>query len=274
MATNIGELPVREDVIVTIAGTVAAIREDEFLLQDSTGQIWVEPQSGSGNGLNLNIGDQVTVVGDRDDLEDFDAVSITLTNAAVNPQVISPNSPPTQSTISPGMTPTTNVSINGVQNIGGLPVREDVIVTIAGQVAAVREDEFLLQDSTGQIWVEPQAGSWTGLNLNIGDQVTVVGDRDDLEDFDAVSITLTNAAVNPQVISPNSPPTQSTISPGMTPTTNVSINGVQNIGGLPVREDVIVTIAGKWLLFGKMNFYCKIVRDKFGWNPRRAVGLG
>ncbi len=155
----------------------------------------MEPQAGSWTGLNLNIGDQVTVVGDRDDLEDFDAVSITLTNAAVNPQVISPNSPPTQSTISPGMTPTTNVSINGVQNIGGLPVREDVIVTIAGQVAAVREDEFLLQDSTGQIWVEPQAGSWTGLNLNIGDQVTVVGDRDDLEDFDAISITRTNSPV-------------------------------------------------------------------------------
>ncbi len=60
MATNIGELPVREDVIVTIAGTVAAVREDEFLLQDSTGQIWVEPQGGSWNGLNLNLGDRVT----------------------------------------------------------------------------------------------------------------------------------------------------------------------------------------------------------------------
>jgi uncharacterized protein YdeI (BOF family) len=195
MATNIGELPVREDVIVTIAGTVAAVREDEFLLQDSTGQIWVEPQGGSWNGLNLNLGDRVTVVGDRDDLEDFDAASITVTNSAGNTQVLSPTSLNNQSTMPPAISQATNVSMNGVQNIGGLPVREDVIVTIAGEVAAVREDEFLLQDSTGQIWVEPQGGSWNGLNLNLGDRVTVVGDRDDLEDFDAISITRTNSPV-------------------------------------------------------------------------------
>jgi uncharacterized protein YdeI (BOF family) len=84
MATNIGELPVREDVIVTIAGTVAGFREDEFLLRDNTGEIWVEPANGIG--VNLNIGDQVTVVGDRDDLEDFDAISIEVNNSAVNPQ--------------------------------------------------------------------------------------------------------------------------------------------------------------------------------------------
>lgn len=80
-------------------------------------------------------------------------------------------------------------------NIGGLPVREDVIVTIAGTVAGFREEDFLLQDSTGQIWVEPNAGSWNSLNLNIGDSVTVVGDRDDLEDFDAISITRSNSPV-------------------------------------------------------------------------------
>jgi Ca2+-binding RTX toxin-like protein len=43
--------------------------------------------------------------------------------------------------------------------------------------------------------VEPQGGSWNGLNLNLGDRVTVVGDRDDLEDFDAISITRTNSPV-------------------------------------------------------------------------------
>ncbi len=198
MATNIGGLPVREDVIVTIAGTVAGFREDEFLLQDSTGQIWVEPNAGSWNSLNLNIGDQVTVVGDRDDLEDFDAISITVNNSAGTSQpiqAISPNYSNPQSTINQPIPQSTNVSMNTPQNIGGLPVREDVIVTIAGTVAGFREDEFLLQDSTGQIWVEPNAGSWNSLNLNIGDQVTVVGDRDDLEDFDAISITRSNSPV-------------------------------------------------------------------------------
>ncbi len=198
MATNIGGLPVREDVIVTISGTVAGFREDEFLLQDSTGQIWVEPQGGSLNGLNLNIGDSVTVVGDRDDLEDFDAISITVNNAAGTSQpiqLISQNSSNPQSTINQPIPQATNVSMNSPQNIGELPVREDVIVTISGTVAGFREDEFLLQDSTGQIWVEPNAGSWNGLNLNIGDSVTVVGDRDDLEDFDAISITRSNSPV-------------------------------------------------------------------------------
>ncbi|NJM59112.1 MAG: hypothetical protein HC849_01160 [Oscillatoriales cyanobacterium RU_3_3] len=38
MVTNIGGLPVREDVIVTIAGTVSGFSEDEFLLRDSTGE--------------------------------------------------------------------------------------------------------------------------------------------------------------------------------------------------------------------------------------------
>jgi Ca2+-binding RTX toxin-like protein len=85
--------------------------------------------------------------------------------------------------------------MNAPQNIGGLPVREDVIVTIAGTVAGFREDEFLLRDSTGEIWVEPNAGSWNGLNLNLGDSVTVMGDRDDLEDFDAISITRSNSPV-------------------------------------------------------------------------------
>ncbi|MEG5167986.1 hypothetical protein, partial [Microcoleus sp. AT10-A2] len=79
MVTNIGGLPVREDVIVTIAGTVSGFREDEFLLRDNTGEILVAPRNG--NQVNLNIGDRVTVVGDRDDLEDFDAISITRTDS-------------------------------------------------------------------------------------------------------------------------------------------------------------------------------------------------
>jgi Ca2+-binding RTX toxin-like protein len=79
MAVNIGQVPVQPDVMVTIAGTVVAVREDEFLLQDSTGQIWVEPANGTR--VNVNIGDQLTIVGDRDDVEDFDAISIIRGNS-------------------------------------------------------------------------------------------------------------------------------------------------------------------------------------------------
>ncbi|NJR24802.1 MAG: calcium-binding protein [Richelia sp. CSU_2_1] len=193
MVTNIGGLPVREDVIVTIAGTVSGFSEDEFLLRDSTGEIWVAPEGN--NRVNLNIGDRVTVVGERDDLEDFDAISITRTDSAPN----STNDRPPASNTPPM---STNLSDNSLQNIGGLPVREDVIVTIAGTVSGFSEDEFLLRDSTGEIWVAPEGNN--RVNLNIGDRVTVVGERDDLEDFDAISITRTDSPETPQILPPNS----------------------------------------------------------------------
>lgn len=78
--------------------------------------------------------------------------------------------------------------------INNLPIQDDVIVTIAGTVAGFRGEDFLLQDGTGQIWVEPVTRSWQSLGLQMGDRVTVVGDRDDFEDFDAISITRTSSA--------------------------------------------------------------------------------
>lgn len=39
---------------------------------------------------------------------------------------------------------------------------------------------------------------------------------------------------------------------------------VTNIGGLPVREDVIVTIAGTVVAFREEDFYSEIVPEKFG----------
>ena len=75
--TSIGDLQVRDDVIVTIAGTIVRIREDEFLLQDSTGQVWIEAARGGPSVFSLSVGDRVTVTGDSDDREDFDAVRIT-----------------------------------------------------------------------------------------------------------------------------------------------------------------------------------------------------
>lgn len=68
MVTNIRDLQVRDDFIVTIAGRVINVREDEFLLQDSTGQIWVEPVRRRPGRSNLNIGERVTVIGDSDEM--------------------------------------------------------------------------------------------------------------------------------------------------------------------------------------------------------------
>lgn len=112
MITNIRDLPVRDDVIVTISGTITGIREDEFLLQDSTGQIWVE--SANNRPFNVNIGEQVTVVGDRDDLEDFDAIQVN--QNPVNPQIINPSAVPTPPNNNPQQGTPNNDNIIGDSN--------------------------------------------------------------------------------------------------------------------------------------------------------------
>ncbi len=181
MVTNIRDLLIRDDVIVSIAGTVVSIREDEFLLQDSTGQIWVEPaRPGLGLG-NLTIGEQVTVTGDRDDLEDFDAIRIIRADGSDVIGQPQPSNPVPSNPVQP--TPSENIRNPGtipLVNIADLQIRDDVLVKIRGTVVALREDEFLLRDRTGSVWVEPARG-----NLAIGEQVTVIGDFDDAADFDA-----------------------------------------------------------------------------------------
>lgn len=81
MVVNIRDLQVKDDFIVSISGTVASIREDEFILSDRTGQVLVDADLGKGQILPLTVGEQVTVVGDLDD-EDFDAISITRANGS------------------------------------------------------------------------------------------------------------------------------------------------------------------------------------------------
>ena len=83
--TPIGDLVLQEDVSVTIAGTVVAIDDDEFLLQDNTGQILVDPVRRIEDGLDLSIGDNVTVTGEYDDFEDFDAVSVVPSDNPIPP---------------------------------------------------------------------------------------------------------------------------------------------------------------------------------------------
>ncbi|TVQ24559.1 MAG: type I secretion C-terminal target domain-containing protein [Leptolyngbya sp. DLM2.Bin15] len=74
MLTNIGDLRVQDDVLVRIRGRVVNVRDDEFLLRDRTGSVWVD----AGRRVSLRVGEQVTVVGDFDD-DDFDARRIIRT---------------------------------------------------------------------------------------------------------------------------------------------------------------------------------------------------
>ncbi|MGB3518166.1 MAG: hypothetical protein WBA43_17035, partial [Elainellaceae cyanobacterium] len=62
MLTSIGDLRVQDDVLVRIRGRVVNVRDDEFLLRDRTGSVWVDAR----RRVNLRVGELVTVVGDFD----------------------------------------------------------------------------------------------------------------------------------------------------------------------------------------------------------------
>lgn len=208
MVTNIRDLQIRDDFIVTIAGTVVDVRDDEFLLRDSTGQIWVDAiRRGSGS-IDLAIGEQVTVTGDLDDPEDFDATRIVRADGSeVIGQPFPGNGRPGNGRPGNGRPgngrpgngrPDNDRPINidnapGV-NIGDLRVRDDVFVTITGTVTQVRDDEFVLRDRTGQVLVDGIRRGRGTLDIAVGERLTVVGDLDD-EDFDALRITRANGAV-------------------------------------------------------------------------------
>lgn len=162
MLTSIGDLRVQDDVLVRIRGRVVNVRDDEFLLRDRTGSVWVD----TNRRVSLNVGERVTVVGDFDD-DDFDARRIIRAGGSNPNNPVNPN-PPNR----PGPIPRVN--------IGNLEVRDDELVRIRGRVVNVRDDEFLLRDRTGSVWVDARRR----VNLRVGEQVTVVGDFDD-NDFDA-----------------------------------------------------------------------------------------
>ncbi|MGK7921261.1 MAG: DNA-binding protein [Trichodesmium sp.] len=70
--------------------------------------------------------------------------------------------------------------------------RRDRNLTISGQVIGVSDNEFMLDDGTGQILVDVYPNQ--SVNLSVGEQVTVVGEYDD-DDFDAFSITRQDGSV-------------------------------------------------------------------------------
>ncbi|MBE9127796.1 MULTISPECIES: NirD/YgiW/YdeI family stress tolerance protein [unclassified Coleofasciculus] len=64
-------------------------------------------------------------------------------------------------------------------------------VTISGEVTSIFDDEFILDDGTGQIIVEAESRPLRQANLASGEKVTVTGNYDD-DEFEAVSITRAN----------------------------------------------------------------------------------
>jgi uncharacterized protein YdeI (BOF family) len=82
--------------------------------------------------------------------------------------------------------------------VANIPIRElrqrQLGLTIAGEITSVVGNEFILSDGTGQIVVDAGPMWYHQLNLQVGEQVTVVGKYDDY-DFDAFTITRSNGEV-------------------------------------------------------------------------------
>lgn len=88
-----------------------------------------------------------------------------------------------------------------------LPLRERIVqatigdlqqgnsMTISGEVVRMQGDDFILSDGTGQILVEAESRPIRQANLKVGDRVTVSGNYDDDNSFEALSITPANGNV-------------------------------------------------------------------------------
>ncbi|MBO1351955.1 MAG: hypothetical protein EBE86_033380 [Hormoscilla sp. GUM202] len=138
---------------MTISGEVIRLFDnDEFLLQTNNGPIRVDADLPDSQSLNLQLGEQVNVVGEFDD-GDFDAFTITRPDGS---PIISTDTPAT---------------------------------TISGRVIRmVDNDEFLLRTSNGRILVDADLPDNQSFNLSRGQSVNVVGEFDD-GDFDAFAVT-------------------------------------------------------------------------------------
>lgn len=79
--TTIGDLQRQNSM--TISGDVVRVQGEDFILGDGTGQILVEAESRPIRQANLKVGDRVTVAGNYDDDNSFEAWSITPENGTV-----------------------------------------------------------------------------------------------------------------------------------------------------------------------------------------------
>lgn len=68
-------------------------------------------------------------------------------------------------------------------------------ITISGEIVRIFDEDFILDDGTGQILVEAEDRQLRQANFAVGEQVTVVGVYDDDNSVDAIRITRQNGEV-------------------------------------------------------------------------------
>lgn len=67
--------------------------------------------------------------------------------------------------------------------------------SISGQIVRIFDEDFILDDDTGQILVEAEERPLRQANFKVGERVTVTGNYDDDNSFNAISITRENGKV-------------------------------------------------------------------------------
>lgn len=102
-----------------------------------------------------------------------------------------------QKTVSLLISMTLSTLIGSSIGIAQVPIRDlqdRQGTTVSGEVKSIVGNQFILEDSTGQIIVDAGPRWWQSINLSPGERVTVTGEmgRDEL---DAFSITRSNGTV-------------------------------------------------------------------------------
>ncbi|NJO39273.1 MAG: NirD/YgiW/YdeI family stress tolerance protein [Cyanobacteria bacterium CRU_2_1] len=73
-------------------------------------------------------------------------------------------------------------------------LQESQGITISGTVISVVGNDFILDDGTGNIIVDAGPRWWHEINIEPGEELTVVGKLDN-DEFDAISITKADGTV-------------------------------------------------------------------------------
>ena len=175
-----------------IQGQILNIFDDELILNSGLRSILVDIGPSWYSSINLELGEQVTVIGEADD-EDFDAFSIIRSNGEII-SIRDPQGPP------PWAGKRGNDDDDWYRDDDDDDDDwyrdnddDDFLREISGEVVNLFANEFILASNGQQILVEAGEDG-TFLNLTVGEQVTVIGEADD-EDFDAFSITRANGEV-------------------------------------------------------------------------------
>ncbi len=78
-------------------------------------------------------------------------------------------------------------------------------ITISGRVESMADNDFVLDDGTGQIIVHAGPRRWREINLTQGEQVTITGELSKSGKFDAFNIRRANGSVI-EIRPPEGPP--------------------------------------------------------------------